>query len=200
MVYRKRKSRVSLSKAVNRILARKVEVKKSTIVNTATITTTGAVIPLMEIAQGISHDQRIANSVDLLSFYVRVQTALGDAGYNRNRCAIVKTRNQYDPLQGLSQFFENTSFVTFGSVSAGFDFDFVERVLMDKTTVLNQLVANQRMTKYWKRYIKVTDKLHYNDSATAPPLENYYLILASDSAVLPHPTMNLVLTQRFTDQ
>lgn len=197
MPYKRRNRKTSVRRQVEAVLAKKVEVKKSTIVNTSSLTTSGVIIPLMEIAQGQAHDQRIGNSVNLLSFYIRVQTALADSGYNRIRVALIKTRNQTDGT--MAQLFENTSFVTFGSQNAGWDYDFVERVFMDKNTTLNQLVANQRMTKYYKRYIKVTDKLHFNDSSTEPPLENYYLILVSDSAVLPHPSCNLVLTQRFTD-
>lgn len=193
----KRRSRPSVRKQIERVLATKVEVKKSTIVNTAGVTTSGVIIPLMAIAQGNAHDQRIGNSCNLLSFYVRVQTALADLGYNRVRVALVRTRQISDGT--MAQLFENTSFLTFGANNAGWDYDFVEKVYMDKNTTLNQLVANQKMTRYWKRYIKVNDKLHYNDSTTNPPTENYYLVLVSDSLILPHPSCNLILTQRFTD-
>lgn len=192
----KRRS-ASVRKEIERVLAKKVEVKKSTIVNTAIVDTSGLIVPLMEIAQGQAHDQRIGNSVNLLSFYVRVQTALADPGYNRVRVALIRCRHPSDGT--MAQLFENTSFSTFGAMNAGWDYDLVEKVYMDKNTTLNQLVAGQRMTKYWKRYIKSKDKLHYNDSATQPPNENYYLVLVSDSLIVPHPSCNLICTQRFTD-
>lgn len=197
MARKYRRKAASVRKQIESVLAKKVEVKKSTIVNTATLTTSGVIIPLMEIAQGVAHDQRLGNSLNLLSFYVRVQSALADSGYNRVRVALIRTRQPTDGT--MAQLFENTSFVTFGAQNAGWDYDFVEKVYMDKNTTLNQLVANQRMTKYWKRYIKCKDRLHYDDAATSPPNENYYLILVSDSLVLPHPTCNLICTQRFTD-
>lgn len=195
-LHKKRSMRSSVRKQIERVLAKRTEVKKQTITNSASVSTGGTIIPLLQMAQGNAHDQRIGNSVNLLSFYLRVQTALGDSGYNTTRVALIRTRQ---PTAVVSELFENTSFSVFGANYAGWDYDLVSNVYFDRLTTLNQLVAGQRSTKYFKKYLKVKDEIHWNDSITGPPNENYYLVLVSDSSVIPHPSCNLVLTQRFTD-
>lgn len=194
---RKTKSkRTSVRKQIEHALSKRIEVKRQTITNVSSVSTSGTIIPLLQIAQGTSHDQRIGNSANLLSFYLRVQTALGDSGYNTTRVALIRCRQ---PTTVVANLFEATSFSVFGASYAGWDYDLVSNVYFDRLTTLNQLVAGQRMTKYFKKYLKVKEEIHWNDSTTTPPNENYYLVLVSDSSVIPHPSCNLVLSQRYSD-
>lgn len=196
-LHKKRSMRSSVRKQIEKVLAKRTEVKKQTITNTASVSTGGTIIPLLAtIAQGNAHDQRVGNQVNLLSMYLRVQTALGDNGYNTTRVALIRTRQ---PTAVVAELFETTSFSVFGANYAGWNYQLVQNVYFDRLTTLNQLVAGQRATKYFKKYLKISDKINYQDSITGPPNENYYLVLVSDSSVIPHPSCNLVLTQRFTD-
>lgn len=177
-------------------LFKKPEVKQSMIVHNTTASTAGSIFQIGSISQGVAHDQRIGNEVELLSSSLRYMWSLADTGYNSGRLAIIRTRG---PLGSVAEAFENTSFLTFGAVYAAWDYDIVQKVYLDKQTTLNQLVSGQRMTKFSKKYVKHPMELKFDDSVSTSQLDYLYVLVASDSAILPHPGLNLVCRTRFSD-
>jgi len=192
-------------KAVKSAFRKKVEVKHEMLAPPPVSTdTVGVIIPLMnDVSTGTAHDQRIGNKVTLLSNTLRLQVALADTGYNNIRYAIIKTRRE---AINTADLFENASYLQFGGVYASWDYDMVERVYLDKNLTLNQLIPyttnlgeSWRSSKFRKHFNKMPMEIHYDDSAAGSVLDRLYLILCSDSAVIPHPRVAFVSRCRFTD-
>lgn len=179
-------------------LFKKPEVKQSMIVQNPAlgVSTAGNIFQIGEIAQGVSHDQRIGNQVELLTTNLRYMWALGDTGYNNGRLAIIKTRG---PLATLSSAFETTSFGTFGGVYASWDYDIVEKVYYDHNTSMNQLVSGARRQVFNKEYVKTPMELKFDTSVATSQLDFIYIVCVSDSLLAPHPSLNLVARTRYTD-
>ena len=190
--YRKRNS---VRKAVQRVLASQEELKRHTIVNSAEVDTNGVIIKILRIAQGTAHDERVGDMLNLKSFYLRAQPQLQDVGYNKFRIMLVKSR---EALASLNQVMENTSNVTFGPINASINYRVIEKVLLDKIVTVKNEWDGAPMQGFFKRYIKHKDKIHYQNELDFAAMENYYLILVSNSSAAPHPTVNLVLNETFT--
>lgn len=196
--YRRKKMnmKASVRNEVSRALAQKIEVKSIVETNSGSVSTTGVLKYLLTIAPGTAHDQRLGNKLNLLSFYLRIMWANGDRGYNNVRTSLVQTRK---PITQISNLFDTTSFASFGSVFASWDYDTVSRVILDKNTTINQLVANEKRSVFFKKYMKCPDDIFYDTSVDTSTQSNYYLLICSDSLIAPHPNMNYVLRTRYTD-
>ena len=182
----KNSSLMRLTKDVKRMkkFFKKPEVKFEITALNTTSDNAGAFYPLMQqVASGTAHDQRIGNSVDLLSINLRIMNRLADAGYNNVRYAIIKCRN---PPPTAVELFETTSYATFGGVYAEWDRDLVEKVYLDKNITLNQQISGANVSKFGKHFIKMPMTLHYNDVNPGSLNEHILLVLTSDSVLAPH--------------
>ena len=177
---------------------KKPEVKQSMIVQNPLlgVSTAGVIYQIGSIAPGVAHDQRVGNQVELLSTNIRYMWSLGDTGYNNGRLSIIKTRK---PVTVFSDFFETTSYGTFGGVYASFDYDVVEKVFYDENTTMNQQIAGARMQVFKKAYVKTPMELKFDTSSATSQLDNVYIIAVSDSAAPTNPSLNLVARTRYTD-
>ena len=175
---------------------KKPEVKSIVLNQNITVSNGGNLFPIASIPQGITNNERIGNSVDLLTSNVRFMWALADTGYNNCRIAIIKTRKE---VSNLSSVFEATSFSTFGGIYAAWDYDMVQKVYLDNNTTLNQQVSSLRVQSFKKKYIKHPENVKFADTTATSQLDNLYVLVVTDSAVLPHPRLNLILKTRYTD-
>lgn len=185
-----------VKKLIDNTLAKRTEVKKKYDNLVTTIGTTPLVVPLLEIPQGTGENERVGNQLNLLSFYLRTQVNLGDTGFNNMRISLVKAR---EPILVPDVMYEPNGFSTFGAVYAQWNRRVISQVLMDRTTPINQWVSGIRSCKFYKQYKKARGKINYAGDLINTPNEFYYLVLASDSAVVPHPGCNLSLCTSFTD-
>ena len=175
---------------------KKPEVKSLVINENITVSNGGNLFQIASIPQGITNTERIGNSVDLLSSNFRFMWALADTGYNNCRIALVKTRK---PVSNLSSIFEATSFAAFGGIYAAWDYDTVQKVYLDNNTALNQQVSGLRVHSFKKKYVKHPETLKFSDTTATSQLDNIYIVVVTDSAVLPHPRLNLIVRTRYTD-
>lgn len=190
--------RREVRKELNKQQRKNVEVKSEILTGNPSMTNTGVLVPILQSTiSGTAHDQRVGNRTELLSMNLRIMTALADTGYNNVRYAIIKCREE---PASVSAVFETTSYGTFGSVFASWDYDIVEKVYLDKNVTLNQQVSGARASKFNKHWIKSPMGLHYNTAAANSLQEKLYLVLCSDSAIAPNPGCNYVLRSRYTDE
>lgn len=193
-----------IKKTLNSMLKKKMEVKREIQVHNISVDTTGVAIPLMNtIASGTAHDQRIGNRVNMLSTTLRYMWSLSDTGYNNCRISLIKVKVPLPPstvpVATPPDFYENQSYSAFSGVYASWNYDLVSKVYYDKNITLNQFVAGARASKFNKAFIKMAQELNY-DTALAPSLlDGIYLVVSTDSAVVPHPGLNLVTRCRYTD-
>lgn len=196
MTRRKRNMMNQVKKLIDNTLAKRTEVKKLYTNLVQGISSTATVIPLLEMPQGVADGERLGDQVNLLSFYLKTQVNLGDAGFNNMRISIIKAR---EPILVPDVMYEPNGFSTFGAVYAGWNRNVVSQVLMDKTSTINQNYSGLRTCRFYKQYKKARGKINYPGQLVTTPNEFYYLVLASDSQILPHPGVNLQLTTRYTD-
>ena len=185
-----------VKKLIDNTLAKRTEVKKTYQNLTTTVGTTAQIIPLLSMNQGPGENERIGNQINLLSFYLKTQVNLADSGFNNMRISVIKCR---EAVTLPDRLYEPNGFSVFGAVYSNWNRRVVSQVLMDRTTSINQLVPSARSCKYYSQYKKASGKLNYEEDSSIDPNEFYYLVLASDSAVVPHPGVNLMLCSRFTD-
>lgn len=193
---RRYQKRPNLTKRVKEVLASQEELKRHTVVSQNQVDSTGVLIKLLRINQGTAHDERIGDMLNLKSFYFRCQPQIVTAqSYNKFRIMLIKTR---EALVSVSQVMENTSMVTFGAINASINYRVVEKVLLDKLLTVKNEWSGQPMQGFFKRFMKHKDKIHYQNELDTASMENYYLVLVSNSSAAPHPTVNLVLNETFT--
>lgn len=194
-----------IKKTLNSMLKKKMEVKREIQVHNVSIDNVGLTIPLMAlVASGTAHDQRIGNRVNMLSATLRYMWALSDTGYNNTRISLIKVKVPLPPGGGAPvstppDFYENQSYTTFGGVYAQWNYDLVSKVYYDKNITLNQFVSGARVSKFNKAFVKMAQELNYDNVNGDSLLDGIYLVLSSDSTVIPHPTINLVTRCRYTD-
>lgn len=193
-----------IKKTLNTMLKKKMEVKREVLVHNLSIDNTGTIVPLMDtVASGTAHDQRIGNKVNMLSSTLRYLWALSDAGYQNCRFAIVKTRTIFPtggaPAPAPPLLWENQSYSTFGGVYASWDYDIVSKVYYDKNITLNQQYAGLRVSRFQKAFVKMAQEVVYDNALAGSSLNNLYIVLSSDSQILPHPSCQMVIRNRYID-
>ena len=193
-----------IKKTLNNMLKKKMEVKKEIQSHSLAVDNTGTIIPLMDtLVSGTSNDQRIGNRVNMLSCTLRYMFALADSGYNNCRLAIIKTRTIF-PTGGTPQtapplLFDNISYSQFGVPYCQWDYDVVEKVYYDKNVTLNQNYSGLRVQQFRKAFVKMAQQVVFDNELAGSSLANLYIVVGSDSTILPHPTLNLVTRCRYTD-
>lgn len=210
MVYKRRRSKMSVAQVVKRELAKSVEVKRVQTVNqSGGITSAGTLWKIWRSALpavGDGRDQRIGNEIHALSHNMKILMTLEGAlpapaaqpGYNVLRYALVRT---YNPVASANELFEPTTLASFTAIYAMFDYDIVEKVYMNKTLTVNQRAEDIKSSKYRQHYFKLPEKVNYT-SSVSDSQTNLYLVLISDSGPLSvsHPNIECLIQSRYTDQ
>lgn len=195
---------------VNKQIAKKTEVKAhqqhlSTGVNTSPI----AYNPLDYIVEGDSDENRNGNMINMLSFRLRSFWTNGDSPYNLVRCAFVSTRAPLPELTLIDSYYNAEELfkdLSTGRINAELDFDVVSKVHYDRIMTLNEFVEDEVIAKIFNKYTKfgkLGKKCYYNGDITSTlgsTTKTYmYLVLLSDSTIIPHPQINANWTVRYTD-
>ncbi|HIB77877.1 MAG TPA: hypothetical protein EYO58_09760, partial [Flavobacteriales bacterium] len=179
---RKMKSSSSVRKIVNSVLAKRVEVKRILNSYSGSVTSSGTVIRLWpnKPIVGPDSNERIGNEVFSLSHTVKVLATLGDAGYNNMRYMVLRT---YNPITLVQDLFDPVSFGLFTGQYAMLNYDVVQKTYVDKNITLNQQISGQKMSKFRTHYLKMKEKINWQNS-TSNAQTNLYFVILSDS----HPS------------
>lgn len=202
-------------KVVNQVLAKRSEVKYTNIqmVDNVSNNDPGNIRQLGEVVLGVNDSQRIGNTINVLSYDLRLVAELSDPGYNRIRCCIVHT---FKEVTTPADFFDSIVYNAMANkaINVPFNRSVVRRVLLDKVLSINQLTgtttalqsAEIKSSVYRNFYISQKNKLTYNEPTGAPVLDNfpeqyYYLFFCSDStsALGGHPVVRMNIKMRYTD-
>lgn len=213
--YRKRSSQWAVAKkAVSAVLKKRLEVKSFSFawglsIGNTPLTWNPIGINLFDyLRMGTEDFNRIGNRVNNLSTSIRCNVESADSPYNQMRLMLVETRNKLQiTLAGgnydCQSLFEDIAIL---GLNAPLNFDVVSKVYFDKLVSLNQHVAGQNVIKFVNRYIKFGKngkKIYYLGDITPSLGENtntnVYFVVMSDSSVAPHPRINMVWKNRFTD-
>lgn len=206
MPHRRTKKKTSNSykiarNAVKNYMNKRCEVKDCThVISAASVSTSGNILPLWGpsvLAVGTAGDQRIGNQVNILNAQMRVMISQADTPYNRVRYMVISCRARLGA--SLAPIFNATSYSAFGGIFSSFNYNFVKRVYLDKTVMLQEKVDGTLRTTFRKHYLKnLKSKLHWQNE-TSSPQELFYFIAVSDSSAPSHPQITLNLTSRFQD-
>lgn len=200
-------------KVVNDVLKKRAEVKYTNTQFTDRVdnNNTSQVIRLGVVGEGLNDSQRIGNTINVISYDLRMKMEMSDPGFNAIRYCIVHT---FDDITSPSDIFDPVVFTAMGNIGINCPFNrgVVRRCLLDKTYLLNQYASGTPVpgtaaqvisAKFKNHYLKQRNKLTYLEppSTVNIPQERYYLVLLSDSVSLVggHPSIRCNLKMRYTD-
>lgn len=213
--YRKRTSQWAVAKkAVQSVLKKRTEVKSFSFAWALSIGNTPLNynpigINLFDYTdQGTNDEERLGNRTNNLSTAIRCNVESADSPYNQVRLMIFSTRQKL-PLDSAGTYYScSTCFESLNTLglNAPLNMDIVSRVYMDRLVTLNQLVSGQNVIKFVNKYLrfgKNGKKILYKGNTSATLGENtetnFYFVAMSDSTLVPHPRINMVWKNRFTD-
>lgn len=226
MVYRRKKqyrrhkhtnSKSSVRALVKREISRKLELKHSTVNGTAAISTIPQAINPFDYIYSeesvVNPFPRDGNQVDVTGMMIRSMLEGADSPYNRIRILFLTTREQL-PVNMLGTTYDATSVFDpiFSSqgINCPLDRTSVVRVFMDKTFNLQRNVWNvgltgrnvmQTVNRFFKKAIKVQwgGETLSTDNVGTNLKTNFYMVVLSDSATIPHPSLTYALKTFYTD-
>lgn len=194
-------------KEVQRINAKNTEVKHREVSASYSVSDTPLGYNFLEyIGQGDGALNREGNRINLLSHSMRLNIR-AEQPYNNIRIMVLETR---DPLPySLTDFKYDGSEVLSSpglGVNSSLDFDTVKKVYYDRTIQVKQLANGVNPTFYVRKYLKfgkLGKKIFYDGNTTGVNSGNMrshiYVLLMSDSSIVPHPSINAGHYMRFTD-
>ena len=207
----------AIKKCIRKEIGKKLEVKYSIVndVRANMSTTPFAINPFDYIySQTTSLSMpRVGNQVNITGLMLRSVLEGADSPHNRVRILLLKTREQL-PVNLLGGSYDATRcfdpvFATQG-INTPVDRNIVSRVFMDKTYNLQLNVDGVGLTgaqvmRTCNRFMKHHEKVNWNgetqssDTVGTKLQNNFYLVMFSDSAAIPHPTITYNVKTWFTD-
>jgi len=106
----------------------------------------------------------------------------------------------YNPITLVQDLFDPVSFGLFTGQYAMLNYDVVQKTYVDKNITLNQQISGQKMSKFRTHYLKMKEKINWQNS-TSNAQTNLYFVILSDShpSSLIHPGAAILVQSRYTD-
>lgn len=213
MVYRKRRSRrskTSVTKVVEAVLSKRVEVKRDSIIFSNTLGTDPfAYNPFDRIQLGDDNNERDGQKIRCKRISIRSNLEGADSPFNRIRLTIVETRKQLPIGAGASYNGASIYDPTLASlgVNVPLDFSMVKRVILDKVVNLQMNqdgvgLSGRNVLKTFNKNFKYDKNIYYDDTDSGVQgntTTHLYFCFWSDSSIVPHPSLKWGLTTYFTD-
>lgn len=194
-------------KEIQRQNAKTTEVKHREVSTGYSITDVPLGFNMLEfISQGDGAQNREGNRLNVLSHAMRMNIR-AEQPYNNIRVMVVETREPL-PYSPLDFKYDGTACLTSPTlgVNSSIDFDTVRKVYYDRTIQVKQLASGVNPVFYLRKYLKfgkTGKRIFYDGNTTGANSGNIrshiYVLMMSDSSVLPHPSFSAGHYLRFID-